>query len=502
MPSYPTAGDAYVDNPPVAVLTPTRKSGPAVATARWQTLMPSATHWPSLAAGAAALVFFLWRLTTPALWLDEGATWSIASRSIAQLRAVTHYQDRFNEPYYAFMHVWMSVFGTSVLSMRLPSVIGCVAAVAGTAELGRRWMSPRAGLCAGLLLAAVPAVARYAQEARAYGLVVGLAVVTVLACEWIVAKPSLWRWLAYAVTVMALGLLHPFALALFVVNFVQLVRRASLRVWALTSAVAATPTAIVEWASRKQTSGHAWIPTPTWNDLLTSPTWLLDSVGVGFALLALVLVGANVRSRVDRILLVWALVPLLACFVVSDLARPVWVARYLLWVVPAWTLIAARALGGRWRAAVGVALSVALGWSTQLAIRTPAGHGEDNKAAVRYLEQHSRPGDALTYTEQWSQQLRYYLKPGLVNDVFADDRTAGESATLYRLERFWEPSRLDSVQRLWLVSEWGAIDPVLRTTVCARFVRVGGPYLFGSTRLSLWERTPDGRPGCTGGSGV
>jgi hypothetical protein len=84
------------------------------------------------------------------------------------------------------------------------------------------------------------------------------------------------------------------------------------------------------------------------------------------------------------------------------------------------------------------------------------------------------------------------------NDVFADDRTAGESATLYRLERFWEPSRLDSVQRLWLVSEWGAI----RTTVCARFVRVGGPYLFGSTRLSLWERTPAGRPGCTGGSGV
>src|SRR4051794_36086101 len=209
----------YVDNHRVAVLSPpTRGSRPAVAIARRHIHGPVTRYWPSLAAGLPALLLFLWRLTTPSLWVDEGSTWAFASRSIAQLRLATHYQDRTSAPYYAFMHFWTSVFGTSLLSLRLPSVIGAVAAVAGTAELGRRWISPRGGAVAGLLLALVPAVSRYAQEARAYGIVLGVAVVSVLVCEWVVAKPSFWRWLAYTASVMTLGLLHPLALALLVVT--------------------------------------------------------------------------------------------------------------------------------------------------------------------------------------------------------------------------------------------------------------------------------------------
>jgi mannosyltransferase len=70
-------------------------------------------------------------------------------------------------PYYLFMFGWIRVFGDSELSLRMPSILGVALAAGLTAQLGRRLFDARTGLLAGLLLAGLPAMSRYASRGRA-----------------------------------------------------------------------------------------------------------------------------------------------------------------------------------------------------------------------------------------------------------------------------------------------------------------------------------------------
>src|SRR5262249_59695984 len=67
--------------------------------------------------------------------------------------------------------------GAGPVGMRLPAAIAAAVAVAAIAAIGRRLISPWAGLAAGLVLAILPVTSRYGQEARSYELVVAAATV-------------------------------------------------------------------------------------------------------------------------------------------------------------------------------------------------------------------------------------------------------------------------------------------------------------------------------------
>ncbi|WP_186403626.1 glycosyltransferase family 39 protein [[Actinomadura] parvosata] len=131
-------------------------------------------------AGPAALAgaLGLWRIDGPSYWADEGVSVSIASRPLADLPAILAHMDLVHGLYYVLLHLVASIAGTDEIAMRLPSVLATTVGAAVLAALGRRLLSPAAGLLAGLIYALLPVVSRYAQEARQYAMVSALLIST------------------------------------------------------------------------------------------------------------------------------------------------------------------------------------------------------------------------------------------------------------------------------------------------------------------------------------
>lgn len=100
-----------------------------------------------------ALVLGLWRLTGPALWADELATWGAVRLSWSQLWQLAGSVDAVLTPYYVLMKVYAAVAGTSTAALRLPSVAAIIVATVVVTALGRRLGGTRLGLLAGLLFA-------------------------------------------------------------------------------------------------------------------------------------------------------------------------------------------------------------------------------------------------------------------------------------------------------------------------------------------------------------
>ena len=119
--------------------------------------------------------------------------------------------------------VWavVRVFGTAELVTRLPSAVAMAVAAIAVAGIGRRLVSRRAGLLAGLVFAALPEVSRYGQEARSYATVSALAAVASYLLVRVLAEAGpdhprpRRRWLiGYGAAVAALGMVNIFGLVI------------------------------------------------------------------------------------------------------------------------------------------------------------------------------------------------------------------------------------------------------------------------------------------------
>ena len=77
--------------------------------------------------------------------------------------------------YYVVMWPIVRLFGPGELATRLPSALAMAVAAAAIFGLGRRLVSARAGLAAGLLFAILPEVNLYGQTSRPYAMATGLA---------------------------------------------------------------------------------------------------------------------------------------------------------------------------------------------------------------------------------------------------------------------------------------------------------------------------------------
>src|SRR6266536_5074305 len=82
--------------------------------------------------------------------------------------------DAVHGVYYMMMWADVRLAGTGETATRLPSALAMAAAAAGPAAIGRRLVSPRAGLFAGLVFAALPQISWYGQDVRPYALVTAL----------------------------------------------------------------------------------------------------------------------------------------------------------------------------------------------------------------------------------------------------------------------------------------------------------------------------------------
>ncbi|WP_271189420.1 glycosyltransferase family 39 protein [Dactylosporangium matsuzakiense] len=335
----------------------------------------------------------------PALWSDELATWGMATTPWAGMFKILQYVDLIIGPYYVVAHAWSDLDGASDAAIRVPSLLAMIGAAALVGALGTRLGGRRVGLLAGLLFAVLPGSSRYAQEARVYALVTLFAVLSTFALVSAVKKPHFARYCGYALAVVLLGVLHPIALLLLAAHgwvvFAQYRRQVA--AWLSAALLGSLPALPLLYLGNRQKAQVSWIPTPDGQTLLDFPKELAGVTAAGVLLLALGLFSLPLRRRA-AFYTAWAILPLLGLFAAGQFT-PLFLARYLLFTLPAWALLAAAAVG-RVRLVWGllaVGAVATFGIPQQMAIREPDGHGEAGHDVAAIITDNSHDGDAIVY---------------------------------------------------------------------------------------------------------
>src|SRR5215471_10821110 len=473
--------------------------------------------WTVIVPAIVTLAVMLWGITAPAYWADEADTVSAESRSLPQLVRLLGHVDAVHGLYYLLMWPVVQAAGPGELATRLPSAVAMAAAAAGIAVIGRRLASRRAGLCAGLVFAAMPVISEQAHNARPYAMVTAVAV----AAGWLlvrVADDPRWRWsAAYGGMLAVLGYLELDALVLVGAHALALrqlaqtddpqTRRGTTRRWAaaaLAATLAVAPLVVFGWAQRGQIS---WIHRPGWADAgamlaslgggplaLAVAVWALAAAGCATALAA-----ARGRRgaggwRLARLALPWLALPPTAMLAISQ-AMPVYNFRYVEFCVPALALLAGlglAALGRVWRAGAAVLL-LALAVPPQLAMRVP---GTGLRQAASILAAAGRPGDAIVYpgTDIPPWYLAYPAgfarldNIGMARSPAVSGRLYGVSVPLDLLKQ-----REQHARRIWVVEMESWQDPARYLSSGFR-LRHAWQLDYGRLRIWLYQREPLATP--------
>lgn len=466
---------------------------------------------PAAVAGLASLASGLYRLGVPSLWRDEAATIEAAQRPLLQIFALLHHLDAVNGAYYLLMHPVVLALGTSAAAVRLPSVVAMMVTAAVTTALGRRMAElaglpapALTGLLAGLLFSATPQVTRYAQEARAYGIVVMLATVATYLLIRALAEDR-WRWWAgYGIAIAAAGLLNAFSLLLVVAHGLSLLLLLA-RARAAVSPAAASPRRLARWgtvaaavvvvlipvlaAGYLQQAQISWVTRPhvaTIGSLMTGFAGS-SALVVPVTVTAVCGVAAGRRRRRDHaltpgvIFLPWLVVPAIILLAVSQV-HPVFNPRYVLYSQPALDLLCAVglswmagrvartspggvALGGTARplawlpSALIIMITAVLLAGPQQSVRLPSRAGHDNLRCVSaILADRERAGDAVLYLPG-ERRIASMAYPGAFRRL--DDIALGVSPVASVTLSGTEVSpatllgRFTRVRRVWLVTLMG-----------------------------------------------
>jgi len=375
-----------------------------------------------------AFALRMYRLGAQSLWYDEGVSLLLAGKPVPDL--VAHTARDIHPPlYYLLLHGWTYLTGRSEFAAAYFSLFFGVLLVALALRLTQLLYGSQAALFAALLVAISPYNLWYAQEVRMYtlGATFGL-LATWLLLRMLRDDCPAWVWPLYAATA-ALGLytLYYFAFLLVFHNLFFLIAAATRpnlrtrwRRWLLADAGIALLYAPWIPVLLRQVL-HP--PVPPWRTAIPLPkmlleTWTVLSVGQSvtvadiwpalLATLILFVLALRVPTRSGDAFQRWLLaghiwVPAGVIFLAS-FWTPLYHERYLFtYAVPFYILLGAAlafALRGRRRQqalALGtlLLLLLAYGLGNYQFFYNSAYASDDYRAALHYLDEQWRPGDAI-----------------------------------------------------------------------------------------------------------
>ena len=336
--------------------------------------------WMRLMPPAVMLGLALWGITGPSYWRDEGATLAAVQRPFPRLLQMLGHVDAVHGVYYMIMWPLVRVAGTGEIVTRLPSAVAMAVAAGLVAALGRRLVSPAAGLAAGLIFAVLPQVSLYAQDARSYAMVTALGTAgSYLLVRAVGAAGRRRGWLTgYAACLGAMAALNIFGILLVAAHAVSVAlacrRQASAaarRLLALSWLAAATGAVVlaspVLALGIAQRGTASWIRPPgpdtvasLWR--LAGPRPLVIAISLitlgglaGSALTGRAALRAGWPAALPELAVPWLALPA-ALLIGISFATPLYVPRYVLyclpaaacWLAPGWPPWARRPLhGGR-----------------------------------------------------------------------------------------------------------------------------------------------------------
>lgn len=160
----------------------------------------------------------------PSYWYDEAASVSGSSRPLASLWRMMHNIDAVHGLYYAGLHFWSKLFGTSEFAVRFPSAIAVGLATAGLWVLAKRIGSPRFANLAAVVFILLPRTTWMGAEGRSMAIVTALVLwSTVLVIRLVCGDLRRRWWLAYAILLGTATAAHLFAALIAPVHLVAVV---------------------------------------------------------------------------------------------------------------------------------------------------------------------------------------------------------------------------------------------------------------------------------------
>ena len=473
--------------------------------------------WPPACAALVTLAVTLWKIQVPSFWRDEGATQSATQRSFADLIAMLGHVDAVHGAYYVLMWLEVRLAGHGELALRLPSALAMAAAAALITVTGRRLVSQRAGLAAGLTFAVLPAVSWFAQDARPFALETAAGAAASYALVRMAEDGSRRRWARwYAASLVAVGLANVFGLLLIPAHAAALAtwqpsarRRAVARrqaTAAATACVVLLPLLVAAWAQRAQVG---WLRPPGASAALatgrlvgSTPLLLAAAVltGTGLANAALGRrLGTDWPARLPALCLPWLAGAPVILFVMSQF-QPAYTFRYIVFCAPAAALLIGTGLAaaGRVTTAAGLALLMLLALPAQLGERGPAGHADNIRGLDQIVARYERPGDAVLYPQGGGTRSFAAAYPfGLAR---LRDVTAGESAARSDTIAGTDAApqvvrgRLAGVRRVWVI-ENNVAAPSRPALLAGLPFRLARDWQVSVSWLGLYEFRPSPPPG-------
>ena len=445
-----------------------------------------------LALFVVGLVLRLYGLGSESLWYDE--LWAVRIARMEPLEIMRASLGDNNPPlYYLILHYWMLLVGHSEVAIRLPSAIAGALAVPLIYGIGSLLFSRAAGLMAALILSLSAYQIRYAQEGRAYALLVFLALASFYFLERLLTDGNRSRLVTagYVVSTTLLMYTHVYGILLVAAQGVYLLAtRQALRKWLLpTGLVAVLYVPGVAWLAVNVLSSQGawnnamfWVPEPTLAHVaeffvLYSGSVLLAGA---FGLLAAFALFDLVRSKQAStawLLLAWLLVPIVVPFLVSHLYRPMLLDRYTIAASPAFYLLVARGVEAlritkyssvlvyaRILFAIGVILFSLIAALDYYAATTK----EPWRQVAGYVDGHAQPGDLiLFYNGSGKVMFGYYFQSEDVTQEVVSVEGSSSSVTWKEMRSELAPA-VESHRRVWLVLHWADnphVNRLLRKTL-------------------------------------
>lgn len=389
----------------------------------------------------AATGLRLAHLGSKSLWLDEGATVALARASWQRFAWIWwHGEANLQTLYFLLMRGWIHG-GLSETWLRLPSALFGIASVPLLYIVGRRLLPAGAALAAAALLTFSPTHVYYSQEARSYTLTILLVLLSTYFFIRAVERDQRKDWVLwttfsilafYSHYLAALVLIAQASSLPFCGTFSATPRPGSgqalkrVLFCGLVVVVAALPGLTYVFRASPENLHFIWMPRATPNEIWRLVKFFGGSgVKVCVALILWIaglvaIARARRRSPEDywhgMLIVLWALLPAVIAALAS-LAHPIFMARYLIFSLPAMALLAAAGMTAirKWHA--GVALVVALcALSVPTILKDYQKPREDWRSASYAILSSAQPGDAVVFFPFYTRiMLDYYQDRGLQN---------------------------------------------------------------------------------------
>jgi 4-amino-4-deoxy-L-arabinose transferase-like glycosyltransferase len=357
--------------------------------------------------------FRLFHLGTKSLWLDEGATVTLARMEWPHFVHVWWYGEAsFQGAFFLLMRGWLHL-GQSEVWVRLPAAIFGIASIPLIYVVARKLVGVGPALASAAILAFSPTHVYYSQEARSYTMTILLVLVSSWFFVRAVEQNRERDWALWTIFGVLAVYSHYFGSLVLVAQACSLLFHKKPTPWgrlvihSLAILAIAAPGLTYVLRVPPQAMTFPWMPKPTPKQVLHLALFLGGS-GEKFLLATILWVAGVIAIRRQRkggptpdsywlgmLVISWAVVPILLTALAS-LCHPIFVQRYMIFSIPATIMLAGRGMNALPQRRLGVWLVIALCVVSVPTIfvgyRKPR---EDWRNATSVILASAKPGDAV-----------------------------------------------------------------------------------------------------------